>query len=270
MSLSNTFIYEGPAREALRSPNLYRRYGMKRMVLIAFMVFCSLLFLGEEKASAIPYTFTWDVNGFMNGRNLGTGDTSSWYATFLIESTDLSWSDSWGSSGTIQNASGDKAYNIDFFNAVTYDLDCGKTYTVDCRIHAGAHVEDGQAGFEWEIDGQMDKTGSFLWLTRENSVSGNVSDSLGSDSYSQSHPVPTADSGSYGMMTVESSALMDTLNAKGNVALNPNVYFSDGYSEAVFSGSFEVIPDVLPAPGGLMLAAVGIGIVGWLRGRRTL
>jgi hypothetical protein len=31
---------------------------MGRMVLIALMAFCGLLFLGEEKASAIPYTFS--------------------------------------------------------------------------------------------------------------------------------------------------------------------------------------------------------------------
>ena len=95
---------------------------MKRMVLIALLVFCSLLFLGEEKASAIPYTFTWNVSGSMNGWNLGTCDNSSWSAQFFIEATDLSWSDAWGQSGTIQNASGDVAHNIDFFNAVTYDL----------------------------------------------------------------------------------------------------------------------------------------------------
>lgn len=244
---------------------------MKRMVLLAFMVFCSLLFLGEEKARAIPYTFTWDVSGSMNGRNLGTGDYSSWYAQCFIESTDLSWSDAWGRSGTIQNASGDVTDNINFFNTVTYDLDCGKTYNVDWRIYANAHVEESQGRFEWEIDGQMDKAGSFLWLARENSVSGDVLDSLGSDAYSQSDPISAAGSVSYGIMTAESSAAMNRLNAKGGVSLNnPNVYSADGYSEAVFSGRFEVIPEVLPAPGGLMLGALGIGIVGWLRGRRTL
>ena len=243
---------------------------MKRMVLIALLVFCSLLFLGEEKASAIPYTFTWDVNGSMNGWNLGTCDNSSWAAQFFIEATDLSWSDAWGQSGTIQNASGDVAHNIDFFNAVTYDLNCGKTYHVDWRITASAHVEESQGLFEWEIDGQMDRTGSALWLTGDNTVSGEVSDRFGSDAYLQLDPVSAAGSASYGIMTAESSAAMDVLSAQGNVSPNPNIYSAEGYSEAVFSGTLEVIPDVIPAPGGLMLAALGIGIVGWLRGRRTL
>jgi len=243
---------------------------MNRMVLIALTVFCSLLFLGEEKASAIPYTFTWDVSGSMNGSDLGTSDTSSWSAQFYIESTDLSWSDTWGDSGSIQNASGDIAHNIDFFNTVTYDLDCGKTYNVDWRITADAHVEECQGRFDWDIDAQMAGTGSALWLTTDNSVSGVVLDSLGTDSYSLSDPVSAADSAGYGTMTTESSAAMDALNVQGDVSFNPNVYSADGYSEAVFSGTYEVTPDVIPAPGGLMLAAFGIGIVGWLRGRRTL
>ena len=242
---------------------------MKRMVLIALMVFCSLLFL-EEKASAIPYTFTWDVSGSMNGWDLGPCDNSSWSAQFFIESTDLSWSDAWGSSGTIQNASGDVANNIVFFNAVTYDLNCGKTYHVDWRITASAHVEDNQGRFEWEIDGQMDRTGSALWLTGDNTVSGAVSDSFGSDSYLQLDPTLAADSAIYGIMTSESLAAMDVLSVKGNISPNPSIYSADGYSEAIFSGTLEVIPDVMPAPGGLMLVSFGIGIVGWLRGRRTL
>jgi len=245
---------------------------MKRMVLIAFMVFCSLLFLGEEKASAIPYTFTWNVSGSMTGGNLGTFDYSSWSAQFFIESTDLSWSDAWGDSGMIQNASGDVAHNIDFFNAVTYDLDCGKTYHVDWQITANAHVEESHGRFEWEIDAQMDRTGSALWLARENTVSGGVSDSSGGVGYSSSQSVPISAVGAagYGTMTVETSAAMDALNVQGGVSLNLGVDFADGYSEAVFSGTYEVIPDVIPAPGGLMLGALGIAIVGWLRGRRTL
>ena len=243
---------------------------MNRMVLIALMVFCSLLLLGEEKASAIPYTFTWDVSGSINGSDLGTSDTSSWSARFFIESTDFSFSDTWGDSGSIQNASGNVAHNIDFFNTVTYDLDCGKTYNVDWRITADAHVEDGQGRFDWAIDAQMNRTGSALWLARDNSVSGFVLDSLGTDSYSLSDPVSAADSASYGLMSTESSAAMDALNAQGDVSVNPNVYSADGYSEAVFSGTVEVVPDVMPAPGGLVLAAFGIGIVGWLRGRKTL
>jgi len=243
---------------------------MNRMVLIALMVFCSLLLLGEEKASAIPYTFTWDVSGSINGSNLGTSDVSSWSTRFYIESTDLSWSDTWGDSGTIQNASGDVAHNIDFFNTVTYNLDYGKTYNVDWRITADAHVEDSQGRFDWAIDAQMNRAGSALWLARDNSVAGFVLDSLGTDSYSLSDPVSAADSASYGLMSAESSAAMDALNAQGDVSVNPNVYSADGYSEAVFSGTVEVVPDVMPAPGGLVLAAFGIGIVGWLRGRKTL
>jgi len=243
---------------------------MKRMVLIAFMVFCSLLFLGEEKASAIPYTFTWDVSGFMTGRGLGASDYSSWSARFFIESTDLSWSDTWGDSGAIQNASGDVAYNIDYFNAVTYDLALGKTYHVDWRITAEAHVEGDQGHFDWELDGPMDRTGSALWPARGSSVSGFVLDSLGTDAYAQSDPTSAAGSASYGLMTAESSAAKNGLNVQGNVSLNPNVYSADGYSEAVFSGTLQVVPDVMPVPGGLMLGAFGIGIVGWLRGRRTL
>lgn len=243
---------------------------MSRMVLIALMVFCSLVLLGEEKASAIPYTFTWDVSGSINGSDLGTSDTSSWSARFFIESTDLSWSDTWGDSGSIQNASGDVAHNIDFFNTVTYDLDCGKTYNVDWRITANAHVGEGQGRFDWAIDAQMNRTGSALWLATDNSVSGFVLDSYGTDSYALSDPVSAAGSASYGSMTAGSSAAMNALNVQGDVSVNPNVYSADGYSEAVFSGTVEVIPDVMPAPGGLVLAAFGIGIVGWLRGRRTL
>ena len=243
---------------------------MRRMVLIALMVFCSLLFLGEEKASAIPYTFTWDVSGSITGGNLGTSDQSSWSAQFVIESTDLSWSDSWGDSGTVQNASGDVAHNINFFNTVTYDLDGGKTYKVDWRLSAGALLENSQGRLEWEIDAQMDRTGSALWLAQDNSVSGFVLDSLGTDSYSNTDPVLAAGSAGHGLMTAESAAAMDILNAKGVVSLNPNIYAADGYGEAAFSGTLEVVPDVMPAPGGLMLAAFGIGIVGWLRGRRTL
>ena len=239
------------------------------MVLTALMVFCSVLFF-DEKASAIPYTFTWDVNGSMNGWDLGACDSGSWSAQFFIESTDLSWSDAWGSSGTIQNASGDVANNIDFFNAVTYDLNCGKTYRVDWRITASAHVEDTQGRFEWEIDGQMNRTGSALWLAGENTVSGEVSDSFGSDSYLQLDPISAGNSAIHGIMTAESSAAMDALSADGNISSNPGIYSADGYSEAIFSGTLEVIPDVMPAPGGLMLVSFGIGIVGWLRGRRTL
>lgn len=243
---------------------------MRRMVLIALTVFCSLLFLGEEKASAIPYTFTWDVSGSMNGWNLGTSDLGSWSAQFFIESTDLSWSDAWGDSGTIQNASGNVAYNIDFFNTVTYDLEFGKTYNVDWHITANAHVENGWGRFEWEIDAQMDRTGPALWIAGENSVFGMVLDSLGADSYSQIDPVSATGSAGHGLMDAESSAVMDGLNVKGNVSVYPNVYSADGHSDAGFSGTLEAIPDVMPAPGGLVLAAFGIGIVGWLRGRRTL
>lgn len=240
------------------------------MVLIALMVFCSLFLLGEEKASAIPYTFTWDVNGSINGSNLGTSDVSSWSTRFYIESTDLSWSDTWGDSGSIQNASGDVTHNIDFFNTVTYNLDYGKTYNVDWQITADAHVEDSQGRFNWDIDAQMMGTGSALWLVTDNSVSGFVLDSYGTSSYLLSDPVSASDSASYNAMTAESSVAMNALNVQGDVSLNPNVYSADGYNEAVFSGTYEVIPDVMPAPGGIMLVAFGIGIVGWLRGRRTL
>jgi hypothetical protein len=241
---------------------------MKRMVLVALVVFCSLLLATTEKASAIPCTFTWDVSGSMAGYYLGTGDSGSWCAEFTIGTTDLSWSDSWGGSSTIQNASGDVVDNISFFNTVTYDLDCGKTYDVGWRLYAGADVEDGEGSFEWEIGGQMDAVGSFLWLVRDNSVSGQVSDDVGSDSYSQS--ISAAGSGTYGIMTAESLATLPLLDVKGDLSIDPTVYTVDGYSEAAFSGTLEVLPDVVPAPGGLMLGAFGIAIVGWLRGRRTL
>jgi hypothetical protein len=243
---------------------------MKRMVLTAFMVFCSLLLPAEEKASAIPYTFTWDVNGSINGGNLGTSDQNSWSALFFIESTDLSFSDTWGSSGTIQNASGDVAYNIDFFNTVTYDLDCSKTYNVDWRITVGAQLENSQGCFDWEIEAQMNRIGSALWLAQDKSVSGFVLDHLGTDSYMHNDPTLATGSAAQGSMTAESTATMDRLNVQGDVSLNANIYSSEGYSDAAFSGTLEVVPDVMPAPGGLMLAAFGIGIVGWLRGRRTL
>jgi hypothetical protein len=244
---------------------------MRRMVLVALLVFCGLLLASEKKASAIPCTFTWDVSGSMTGSNLGTYDSGSWYAEFVIESTDLSWSDSWGSNGTIANTSGNVVDNISFFNSVTYDLDGGKTYNVDWRIYANANVGEGRGSFEWEIDGQMGETGSFVWVSRDASVCGQVSDNLGSDSYSQSDPTSVSGSASYGIMTAESSAAMDVLNVQGDVSnSSPNIYMGQGYSEALFSGTLEVLPDVLPAPGGLMLGALGIAIVGWLRGRRTL
>ena len=243
---------------------------MKRMVLIALTAFCGLLLTTEEKASAIPCTFTWNVSGSMTGWNLGTSDASSWDAQFVIESTDLSWSDSWGTSGMVQNTSGDIANNIDFFNAVTYDLDGGKTYNVSWRLYASAHVEDSQGRFDWEIDGRMDRTGSFLWMARQSAVFGNAWDDLGAYMYAQSDPVSAAGSLSYGTMAVASSAAMDALHAKGCVSLNPHVGLAEGSSNAVFSGTCEVVPDAMPAPGGLMLGAFGIVIVGWLRGRRTL
>ena len=243
---------------------------MRRMVLIALTAFCGLLLTAEEKASAIPYTFVWDVSGSMNGWNLETSDHSSWDVHFFIESTDLNWSDSWGTSGTIQNTSGDTTNNIDFFNTFTYNLDCGKTYNVSWRIYANAHVEDGKSDLEWDINGGMNRTGSFLWLARENAVTGGVSDDFGSDDYLQCDSVSVADSVSHGMMAVESSAAMDALHVKGGVSLNPNVDLADGYSEALFTETFEVVPDVMPAPGGVILGALGVAIVGWLRGRRTL
>lgn len=242
---------------------------MKRMVLIAFMVFCSLLLLGQEKARAIPYTFTWDVSGFMDGHNLGTSDVGYWETDFSIASTDLSWSNTWGSSGGIDNTSGNVAKSIDFVKSVTYDLDGGQTYTVDWGISAYAGVQS-QGSFEWEIDGQMDRTGTFSWLSQENSVSGVAFDMSGFNLYSQSDPTLAAGSVSWGGAAVESTAAMDVLDVRGSVSLNPNAFLAIAGNEAAFSGTFEVVPDVIPAPGGLMLGALGIGIVGWLRGRRTL
>jgi hypothetical protein len=242
------------------------------MVLITFMVFCSLLLTAAEEASAIPYTITWDVNGSMNGENLGTSDQSSWSAQFFIESSDHSWSDTWGQSGIIQNASGNVAHNIDFFNAVTYDLDGGETYHVDWRIRVDAHFKNSLGRFEWEIDAQMDRMGPALWLDGENTVSGLVRDSTGTDSYLNVHTdfAPVTDFAGYGNMTAESAATTDRLSVKGDVSINPDMYSAEGYSESEFSGRLQVVPDVMPAPGGLMLVSLGIGIVGWLRGRRTL
>jgi hypothetical protein len=243
---------------------------MKRMVLTAFMVFCSLLSLGEEKASAIPYTFTWDVSGSINGRNLGMSDQSFWSALFFIESTDLSWSGTRGNSGTIQNTSGDIAYNIDIFNTVTYDLDCSKTYNVEWCISFDARIKNSQGCFDWEIDARMDGIGSVLWLAQDTSVSGFVLDHLGTDSYMHNDPILATGSAAQSIMTVGSTAAMDSLNVQGDISLNANIDSAEGHSDAAFSGTMEVVPDVIPAPSGLMLVAFGIGIVGWLRGRRTL
>lgn len=49
----------------------------------------------------------------------------------------------------------------------------------------------------------------------------------------------------------------------GNILNYPNTCFGPNFQ-------FSVIPDVIPAPGAVLLGSIGVGLVGWLRRRRTL
>ncbi|MEJ2702240.1 MAG: hypothetical protein P8Z79_07335 [Sedimentisphaerales bacterium] len=254
---------------------------MRQRVPFALTLFCLLTALGQNSAhahSTVPsgqITFNFDVYGFVTATDLTANDSGSYHAGLGITDSDDNLIDTWTGQFDISGQTGNLQQIIDWHVNKTYSLTPGQTYSVAWLVRSDENSHGGQ--LSGHLKARMDSSG-MTWLDGTNEAFAETMSGVGvnpvhTEDFEQGlyFAYATARSGDH--LYTDAWAQTNLLSILSEVADDPGADWSTTTGYALFTGTFEVVPDAalpVPLPGGLMLGAFGIAVVGWLRGRRTL